>query len=145
MPKNILRDCNEHSPTNLEAKNTGVLLVSQIASYIIGFFFIMYTARYLGAGGFGILSFALAFTGIFGVFSDLSLKKEVAINRKFYKDNTLIRHNMNKNIYLSRQEQMIFNLISTLDMAYSEEIEEVFSDLKPRQINKMLHDNWNAS
>ena len=33
----------------------------------------MYTARYLGAEGFGILSFALAFTGIFGVFSDLGL------------------------------------------------------------------------
>jgi len=55
------------------AKNTSVLLVSQIASYILGFFFIMYTARYLGAAGFGILSFALAFTGIFGVFSDLGL------------------------------------------------------------------------
>ena len=55
------------------AKNTGVLLVSQIASYILGFFYIMYTARYLGAAGFGILSFALAFTGIFGVFSDLGL------------------------------------------------------------------------
>jgi len=49
------------------------LLASQIASYIIGFFFIMHTARYLGAAGFGILSFALAFTGIFGVFSDLGL------------------------------------------------------------------------
>ena len=33
----------------------------------------MYTARYLGAAGFGILSFALAFTGIFGVFADLGL------------------------------------------------------------------------
>ena len=57
------------------AKNTGVLLASQIASYILGFFFIMYTARYLGAAGFGILSFALAFTGIFGVFSDLGLRQ----------------------------------------------------------------------
>lgn len=55
------------------AKNTGVLLVSQIISYILGFFFVMYTARYLGAAGFGVLSFALAFTAIFGVFSDLGL------------------------------------------------------------------------
>jgi len=55
------------------AKNTGVLLTSQIISYILGFFFIMYTARYLGTDGFGILSFALAFTGIFGVFLDLGL------------------------------------------------------------------------
>ena len=35
----------------------------------------MYTARYLGAAGFGILSFALAFTGIFGVFTDLGLQQ----------------------------------------------------------------------
>ena len=55
------------------AKNTGVLLASQIVSYVLGFFFIMYTARYLGAEGFGTLSFALAFTGIFGVFADLGL------------------------------------------------------------------------
>ena len=57
------------------AKNTGVLLASQIVSYAIGFFFVMYTARYLGAGGFGVLSFALAFTGIFGVFADLGLRQ----------------------------------------------------------------------
>jgi len=57
------------------AKNTGVLLASQVVSYILGFFFIMYTARYLGAGGFGMLSFALAFTGIFGVFADLGLRQ----------------------------------------------------------------------
>jgi len=45
----------------------------------------MYTARYLGAEGFGILSFALAFTGIFGVFSDLGLStltvREVACDK----------------------------------------------------------------
>jgi|LGVE01.1.fsa_nt_gb O-antigen/teichoic acid export membrane protein len=57
------------------AKNTGVLLVSQIVSYILGFFFVIYTARYLGAEGFGILSFALAFTGIFGIFADLGLRQ----------------------------------------------------------------------
>lgn len=56
------------------AKNTGVLFVSQIVSYILGFFYIMYTARYLGVEGFGILSFALAFAGIFGIFSDLGLR-----------------------------------------------------------------------
>jgi len=69
------------------AKNTGVLLISQIASYIIGFFFIMYTARYLGAAGFGILSFALAFTGIFGVFSDLGLG--ILTIREVARDKTL--------------------------------------------------------
>jgi len=55
------------------AKNSLVLLASNIINKILGFFYVMYIARYLGAEGFGILSFALAFTGIFSVFSDLGL------------------------------------------------------------------------
>lgn len=68
------------------AKNTIVLLLSDIISKALGFFYTMYTARYLGAEGFGILSFALAFTGIFGVFADLGLStltvREVARDKK---------------------------------------------------------------
>ena len=56
------------------AKNTGVLFISNIVSKVFSFFYVMYTARYLGVEGFGILSFALAFTGIFGVFTDLGLR-----------------------------------------------------------------------
>jgi O-antigen/teichoic acid export membrane protein len=55
------------------AKNSLVLLTSNIISKILGFFYVMYIARYLGVEGFGILSLALAFTGIFGVFTDLGL------------------------------------------------------------------------
>jgi O-antigen/teichoic acid export membrane protein len=55
------------------AKNTIVLIAATIISRVLGFFYVMYIARYLGAEGFGILSFALAFTGIFGVFTDLGL------------------------------------------------------------------------
>jgi len=47
------------------AKNAGVLLASQVVSIVFGFFYVMNTARYLGAEGFGVLSFALAFKGIF--------------------------------------------------------------------------------
>jgi len=56
------------------AKNTIVLLIANIISKTISFFYVMYIARYLGAEGFGILSFALAFTGIFGVFTDFGLE-----------------------------------------------------------------------
>lgn len=55
------------------AKNTLFLLISQIISYALTFFYMIYIARYLGADGFGILSFALAFTGIFSIFADLGL------------------------------------------------------------------------
>ncbi len=56
------------------AKNTGVLLAANVISKILSFFYVMYMARCLGVQGFGILSFALAFTGIFSVFTDLGLR-----------------------------------------------------------------------
>lgn len=67
------------------ARNTTVLLVAQVISYLLAFFYMMYSARYLGPASFGILSFALAFAGIFGVFADLGLfsltTREVARNK----------------------------------------------------------------
>ena len=69
------------------AKNTLVLLVAQIVSMGLGFFYIMYTARYLGAEGFGVLSFALAFTGMFGVFGDMGLS--MLTTREVARDKTL--------------------------------------------------------
>ena len=50
----------------------------------------MYSARYLGVEGFGTLSMALAFTGIFSVFMDLGLStltiREVARNKSLAKE-----------------------------------------------------------
>lgn len=55
------------------AKNTTVLLIAQIVSYLLAFFYMVYAARYLGPVNLGILSFGLAFTGIFSIFTDLGL------------------------------------------------------------------------
>jgi len=57
------------------AKNTAVLLVSQILSFTLGFLYLTYSARYLGPENFGILSFAISFTTIFGIFADLGLSQ----------------------------------------------------------------------
>jgi O-antigen/teichoic acid export membrane protein len=59
------------------ARNTTLLLLSNIASLVLGFFFTMYVARYLAAEGFGVLSLALAFTAIFGVQTDIGLQTEI--------------------------------------------------------------------
>jgi len=56
-------------------KNTAMLLISDVIGKIFMFFFVIYTARYLGAEGFGTLSFALAFTGIFSIFANLGLQQ----------------------------------------------------------------------
>lgn len=67
------------------ARNTLFLIASQIISYIIAFFYMIYIARYLGANGFGTLSFAIAFTGIFSILADLGLNtltvREIARNK----------------------------------------------------------------
>lgn len=55
------------------AKNSTVLLVSQIISYVLAFFYTIYSARYLGTAGFGILSFALAFGALLSIVTELGL------------------------------------------------------------------------
>ncbi|MFC1918926.1 flippase [Chloroflexota bacterium] len=69
------------------AKNTIALIFSQVISVTFGFFFVMYVARYLGAEGFGTLSFALAFTAIFSVFTDVGLS--LLIIREVARDKSL--------------------------------------------------------
>jgi len=71
------------------AKNTAALTIANIANAILNFFFVMYVARYLGVEGFGTLSFALAFTAIFGVLTDIGLStltiREVGRDRSLAK------------------------------------------------------------
>ena len=55
------------------SKNVGLVFVSQILTYVLAFFTVVYTARYLGADGFGILSLALSIGAIFGVFADMGI------------------------------------------------------------------------
>jgi len=55
------------------AKNTAVLLSTQLISYLIALFYAIYSARYLGPESYGVLSFALAFTGLLAFISDLGL------------------------------------------------------------------------
>lgn len=55
------------------AKNTGILFISSIFNYLFGFIYTIYSARYLGVEGFGVLSFAIALGTILAVFTDLGL------------------------------------------------------------------------
>jgi O-antigen/teichoic acid export membrane protein len=90
------------------AKNTVVLFISQFIGYVLGFFYIMYSARYLGAENFGILSSAIALTGIFGVFMDLGLStfttrevsKDKKLASKFLGNTILIRSILSSFIFL---------------------------------------------
>jgi O-antigen/teichoic acid export membrane protein len=70
-------------------KNISVLFFAQVISYILAFFYTIYAARYLGVSGFGILSFALAFTMIFAVMADLGLS--TLLVRDVSRDNLILR------------------------------------------------------
>jgi O-antigen/teichoic acid export membrane protein len=69
------------------ARNTTLLFLSNIASFVLGFFFTMYVARYLAAEGFGVLSFALAFIALFAVLPDIGL--QTLMIREIARDKTL--------------------------------------------------------
>lgn len=68
------------------AKNAGILGISQVITSILGFFLLIYLARYLGEVGFGKYSFALSFTVLFVVFSDIGISnlivREIARNKE---------------------------------------------------------------
>lgn len=69
------------------ARNTLVTMLGNAVAYAFGFFFTMYVARYLGAQGYGVLAFAIAFTAIFGIFTDIGMFN--LISRQVARDETL--------------------------------------------------------
>jgi O-antigen/teichoic acid export membrane protein len=104
-------------------KNTSVLLLSQVISYTLAFFYTIYTARYLGASGFGILSFALALGAILSIFTELGLStltvREVSREKTLankYIGNTLALKLILSSITLT----LMFLVLKTLD--YSPQI-----------------------
>lgn len=68
------------------AKNTGLLAISNVITSILGFFLLIYLARYLGEVGFGKYSFALSFTALFSIIANLGMNnyiiREIARNKE---------------------------------------------------------------
>lgn len=69
------------------AHNTLFLTVGQIITIISTYLYTIYSARYLGAEGFGILSFAIAFTGVSCLIVDLGMN--VLATREVSRNNLL--------------------------------------------------------
>lgn len=78
-------------------KNTGVFFIAQVITYLIAFFYTINMARYLGAEGFGILTFGLSLVMILGIIADLGLSplvvREVSRNKSLtsqYASNVMV-------------------------------------------------------
>lgn len=69
------------------AKNTVVLIAAQVINIVITLVYLAYTTRYLQAEGFGILSFAQAFTSMFVFISDPGLS--TLMTREVSRDKSL--------------------------------------------------------
>ena len=87
---NLLNKIKEElmDTVNKIAKNTSILFSATLISYLFGFFTTLYAARYLGAEEFGVISLALALTGIYIIFTDLGLN--TLIVREISRDKTLV-------------------------------------------------------
>jgi O-antigen/teichoic acid export membrane protein len=55
------------------SRNASMLLISQCVNLVLGFIYVVYIARYLGAEQYGILAFAFALAGIFAIVADLGV------------------------------------------------------------------------
>ncbi|MEK6949924.1 MAG: flippase, partial [Nanoarchaeota archaeon] len=68
------------------AKNTGIVFIGNNITKIFSFVLTIFLARYLGDKGFGVLSFAIAFTGLFAIVADMGLQRlairEIARDRE---------------------------------------------------------------
>ncbi len=58
-------------------KNTSWLLTSQIITSVFGFVWVVILMRYLGVSDFGIMNFAISFTTIMSIFTDLGISTYV--------------------------------------------------------------------
>jgi O-antigen/teichoic acid export membrane protein len=100
------------------AKNSIFLLISQIFIYLFAFIYTIFSARYLGVEGFGVLSFALAFAGIFSVVGDLGLStlttREVARNKSL-SNKYLVNISLIKTILVLLMFILIFISINLLN------------------------------
>jgi len=78
------RDHPAHAARRV-AKNTAYLALADVTSKILGFLFYLLAARSLGVEQYGVLSFAVAFTAMFAVLTDLGLgtvtAREIARDR----------------------------------------------------------------
>lgn len=114
------------STANKIAKNTSILFFATVVSYLLGFFTTLYAARYLGAVGFGVISLALALTGIYAIFTDLGLNTLTV--REVTRDKTLTnKYVTNITIMKLILVSLTFGLLilTTKILGYSQQVNDV--------------------
>jgi len=72
--------------TQVIAKNVSILGISSVVTTVLGFFLLIYIARYLGEVEYGKYSFAISFTSLFVIFTNVGINnliiREIARNKE---------------------------------------------------------------
>ena len=92
--------------------NTSWLSISQIITSICAFFWTILIARYLGVSDYGIVSFAISFTGLIVIFMDLGMS--TYITREIAKHKELVNKYMSNIFLLKLILSIIFLIITVL-------------------------------
>ena len=80
-------------------KNTSWMTLSQLITSVCAFLWTIIIARYLGVADYGIISFAISFTGLLGILMDFGMT--TYITREISKNKHLLEKYMS-NIFLSK-------------------------------------------
>ena len=86
-------------------KNTSWLSVSQVVTSVCAFLWTIIIARYLGVADYGVVSFAISFTGLLGIVMDLGMS--TYITREIAKNRNLLSKYVN-NIFIFKLILAIF-------------------------------------
>jgi O-antigen/teichoic acid export membrane protein len=70
------------------AKNTIAMFLASVINIVLGLFYGIYTARYLGPERYGTISFAIAFIGLFSILMDIGIQ-QLAL-REIARDKSLV-------------------------------------------------------
>lgn len=96
-------------------KNTSWLTVSQVITSVCAFLWTIIIARYLGVSDYGIVSFAVSFTGLLGILMDFGMS--TYITREIAKNRASLEKYMN-NIFLFKLILALILLIISSFLLY---------------------------
>ncbi|MGL4670501.1 MAG: flippase [Methanobacteriaceae archaeon] len=84
-------------------KNTGWLLLAQVITSLFGFIWTILIARYLGVEDWGVLTFAISFTGILSIFMDVGISTYLTreISRDYDSFNKYIANTIPLKLFIS--------------------------------------------
>jgi O-antigen/teichoic acid export membrane protein len=98
------------------AKNTFSLFASSIIGFVLSFFFLMYSTRYLGSENYGILSFSISFASIMIFLADIGIGS--VIIRDIARDKSLTAKYFG-NVILIKIVLAAITLVTTLVVGYA--------------------------